>query len=184
MLKRISISLLVFNSFLISSSLLSEELVIGRETIDPGINLVFEAAPKDTLYNNSRKVLSEKETDIHIEALVNWNDNIEISGQLPDAFIPYLIILSEITNENTDEKSTIELTPHINLSDGFHYAQNIKLPGLRSDTYKVKFTVSIDEKKLTYHHDWKKLYSYPLFDEQVFSYVNLDFKEMSEAVRR
>jgi uncharacterized protein involved in high-affinity Fe2+ transport len=136
------------------------------------------------LYNNSRKVLSEKETDIHIEALVNWNDNIEISGQLPDAFIPYLIILSEITNENTDEKRTIELTPHINLSDGFHYAQNIKLPGLRSDTYKVKFTVSIDEKKLTYHHDWKKLYSYPLFNEQVFSYVNLDFKEMSEAVRR
>jgi len=40
------------------------------------------------------------------------------------------------------------------------------------------------KKKLTYHHDWKKLYSYPMFDEQVFSYVNLDFKEMSEAVRR
>ena len=50
MLKRISISLLVFNSFLISSSLLSEELIIGREKIDPGINLVFEAAPKDIVF--------------------------------------------------------------------------------------------------------------------------------------
>ena len=180
-----STNLLMLGLFLsLSSYVNAEELIIGKGNLNKDINLIFEAAPKDTLYNNSRKVLSEKETDIHIEALVNWNNNINISGQLPDAFIPYLIIMSEITNENTDEKSTIKLTPHINLSDGFHYAQNIKLPGLRSDTYKVKFTVSIDEKKLTYHHDWKKLYSYPLFNEQVFSYVNLDFKEMSEAVRR
>ena len=180
-----SANLLILGLFLsLSSYVNAEELIIGKGSLNKDINVIFEAAPKDTLHNNSRKVLSEKETDIHIEALVNWNNNIEISGQLPNAFIPYLIILSEITNENTDEKSTIELTPHINLSDGFHYAQNIKLPGLRSDTYKVKFTVSIDEKKLTYHHDWKKLYSYPLFNEQVFSYDNLDFKEVSEAVRR
>ena len=183
-MKRLS-DLILFGLLISSSSFINaEEQIIGKGNLSNDIEIVFEAAPKDTLYNNSRKVLSEKETDIHIEALVNWNNNINISGQLPDAFIPYLIILSEITNENTDEKSAIKLTPHINLNDGFHYAQNIKLPGLRSDTYKVKFTISIDEKKLTYHHDWKKLYSYPMFDEQVFSYVNLDFKEMSEAVRR
>ena len=86
-------------------------------------------------------------------------------------------------SENTKEKSTVELTPHINLSDGFHYAENIKLPGVRSDTYKIKFTVSIDEKNLTYHNDWKELYSYPLFDEKEFEYSNLDFKKMAEAVR-
>ena len=169
--------------FSISSFINAEELIIGKGNLSNDINIVFEAAPKDTLYNNAREVLSEKETDIHIESLVNWNNDIDISGQLPEAFIPYLIIISEITNENTKEKSTVELTPHINLSDGFHYAENIKLPGLRSDTYKIKFTVSIDEKKLTYHNDWKDLYSYPLFDEKEFEYSNLDFEKMAEAVR-
>ena len=169
--------------FSLASFVNAEELIIGKGNLSNNINIVFEAAPKDTLYNNAREVLSEKETDIHIESLVNWNNDIDISGQLPEAFIPYLIIISEITNENTTEKNTVELTPHINLSDGFHYAENIKLPGLRSDTYKIKFTVSIDEKNLTYHNDWKELYSYPLFDEKEFEYRNLDFKKMAEAVR-
>ena len=178
------LDLFLFGLLISSSSFINaEEQIIGKGNLSNDIEIVFEAAPKDTLYNNSRNVLSEKETDIHIEALVNWNNNINISGQLPEAFIPYLVILSEITNENTGEIRTIELTPHINLSDGFHYAQNIKLPGLRTDSYKVKFTISVDEKNLTYHHDWKKLYSYPLFNKKVFNYSNLDFKKMSEAVR-
>jgi hypothetical protein len=181
----------LFSKLLVSGLLVSvsifvhaEELIVGKENLNKNISIIFEAAPKDTLYNNAREVLPEEKTDIHIEALVNWNDNIEISGQIPNSFIPYLVITSEIINENTNEKSVTQLMPHINLSDGFHYAENIKLPGLRTHKYTVKFIISIDEKNITYHHDWKKLYSYPLFDKKVFSYTNQDFKEVSEAVRK
>ena len=182
-MKIVSNSLISGLLFLVASFVSAEELIIGKGNLSNDISIVFEAAPKDTLHNNAREVLSEEETDIHIESLVNWNNNIDISGQLPEAFIPYLIVISEITNEITNEKSTVELTPHINLSDGFHYAENIKLPGLRTDTYKIKFTVSLDEKKLTYHNDWRKLYSYPLFDKKEFKYSNLDLQKISEAIR-
>ena len=65
--------------FSISSFINAEELIIGKGNLSNDINIVFEAAPKDTLYNNAREVLSEKETDIHIESLDNWNNDIDIS---------------------------------------------------------------------------------------------------------
>ena len=39
---------LVFIFFCIN--VLTEEMIIGSETIDPGIKIVFEAAPKDTVF--------------------------------------------------------------------------------------------------------------------------------------
>ena len=59
----------------------SEEQVISRENLSNDIKIIFEAAPKDTLFNDSVEQLSEQDTDIHIEALVNWNDDISIDGQ-------------------------------------------------------------------------------------------------------
>ena len=162
----------------------SEEQVISRENLSNDIKIIFEAAPKDTLFNDSVEQLSEQDTDIHIEALVNWNDDISIDGQSAAGFIPYVNITSEIINENTNDKNVVELTPHINLIDGFHYAKNIKLPGLRTDRYKLKFTITPDNEELTYHMDWKEKYPYPIFKKKVFEYSNLDFKKTSEATRR
>ena len=39
---------LVFIFFCINVS--TEEMIIGSERIDPGIKIVFEAAPKDTVF--------------------------------------------------------------------------------------------------------------------------------------
>ncbi len=162
----------------------SEEQIISEENLSDTITITFEAAPKDSLFNTSVKQLDEKDTDIHIEALVNWNENISIEGQMAHGFIPYVTITSEIINEKSNNSKTIKLTPHINLTDGFHYAKNIKLPGLRTDTYKIIFTITPDNKSLTYHMDWKEKYPYPIFEKKVFEYTNLDFQAMSEATRR
>tara|TARA_B100001113_G_scaffold227803_1_gene187031 strand:+ start:3047 stop:3598 length:552 start_codon:yes stop_codon:yes gene_type:complete len=162
----------------------SAEQIISQENLSEEITITFEAAPKDSLFNNSVKQLAEENTDIHIEALVNWSESINIEGQKPEGFIPYVNITSEIINENTKKKKVIELTPHINLTDGFHYAKNIKLPGLRTDRYKIIFTITPDNKSLTYHMDWKEKYPYPIFQQKVFEYTNLDFEEISKATRR
>ena len=162
----------------------SAEQIISEEQLSENITIIFEAAPKDSVFNELSPQLPEKETDIHIEALVNWSDDTQIEGQLAKGFIPYVSITSEIVNENSGQKKVIELTPHINLSDGFHYAKNIKLPGLRTDKYKLKFTIKPDGEALTYHMDWKEKYPYPIFKKKVFEYSNLDFKKTSEATRR
>lgn len=162
----------------------SAEQIISEEKLGEQITITFEAAPKDTVFNISINQLTEQETDIHIEALVNWNEDTQIEGQLAKGFIPYVNIISEIINENSGQKKIVELTPHINLSDGFHYAKNIKLPGLRADKYKLKFIITPDDKALSYHMDWKEKYPYPIFEKKVFEYSNLDFKETSEAIRR
>ncbi len=166
------------------SAVYSEEQIIAVEKLSEEITITFEAAPKDTLFNDSEKQLSEKDTDIHIEALVNWHEDISIEGQNPGGFIPYVNITTEIINENTNQKKIIELSPHVNLSDGFHYAKNIKLPGLRVDKYKIIFTIIPDDKSLTYHMDWKEKYSYPIFSKKIFEYSNLDFQIISESSRR
>ena len=167
-----------------TSYVYSAEQIISVEELSENIIVTFEAAPKDTVFNDSIRQLSEKETDIHIEALVNWSDDTQIEGQLAKGFIPYVSITSEIINENSGQKKVIKLTPHVNLSDGFHYAKNIKLPGLRTDKYKLKFTIKPNGEALTYHMDWKEKYPYPIFKRKVFEYSNLDFKETSEATRR
>tara|TARA_B100001057_G_C22597183_1_gene851330 strand:+ start:346 stop:906 length:561 start_codon:yes stop_codon:yes gene_type:complete len=162
----------------------STEQIIAHEQLGDNISITFEAAPKDTVFNDSVRQLSEKETDIHIEALVNWNENADIEGQPAKGFIPYVNISSQIINENSGQKIIINLSPHINLSDGFHYAKNIKLPGLRTDKYKLIFTITPDNKALTYHMDWKEKHPYPIFRKKVFEYSDLDFEETSKRIRR
>ena len=49
-------------------NVLTEEMIIGSERIDPGIKIVFEAAPKDTVFPE-KFYLPESETDIHIETV-------------------------------------------------------------------------------------------------------------------
>ena len=52
-------------------SIEAAEMIIGRETIPPGIDLIFEGAPKDTVLPKEY-FLAESATDIHIEMLANW----------------------------------------------------------------------------------------------------------------
>ena len=44
---------LVFLLFFISNSIISQELVIGKERVDPGIIFIFEGAIKDIVYPQS-----------------------------------------------------------------------------------------------------------------------------------
>ena len=50
----------------------SQELIIGEELVDPGIVFIFEGAVKDHVVPNGMH-LKESQTNIHIEARVNWD---------------------------------------------------------------------------------------------------------------
>ena len=123
------VSILLFTIFFFAlNNVSSQELIIGEERVEPGIVFIFEGAIKDTVHPESTN-LSEDETNVHIEARVNW-DAVNIpDGAIPDGFIPYLRINSTVYNENTGLKTFVDLIPHINLIDNFHYARNISLPG-------------------------------------------------------
>ena len=71
----------------------SQELVIGEERVEPGIVLIFEGAIKDVIEPKSNN-LSVEETNVHIEARVNWDSNNVPDGTPSGGFIPYLKISS------------------------------------------------------------------------------------------
>ena len=130
---------LFFSIFLLFSNF--PELIIGKEVVDPGIVFIFEGAIKDEIYPKSLH-LDENETNVHIEARVNWDIENIPKGAVPGGFIPYLNITAKITNQDNGLKSFIDLTPHINLIDNFHYARNIYLPGSDEDLYSIEFSIT------------------------------------------
>ena len=160
------------------------ELVIGKVRVEPGILFIFEGAIKDNIMPSSMH-LSENETNIHIEARVNWDvDNIP-NGAVQSGFIPYLHINAKVINEKTGLSTFIDLVPHINLIDNFHYARNISLPGSINDLYAVQFNIipptQID---MSVHMDWVEEYGKELMEECSFFYENVNFKEVAQAKRR
>ena len=171
-------------SILISNSLISQELIIGEEIIDPGIVFIFEGAIKDIVYPENYN-LSEELTDIHIEARVNWNTQDIPEGTPAGGFIPYLKINAVVTNQRTDIKTYIDLIPHINLVDNFHYARNISLPGNIDDKYEVEFFINNPSKfDLSFHKDWLDNYSQSLIEDKVFKYSDISFSEIARLSRR
>ena len=81
-------------------------------------------------------------------------------------------------------KTFVDLIPHINLIDNFHYARNISLPGKIDDKYTVVFKVnSPHEFDLALHNDWLKLYGKNLFNNSEFRYTQIDFEEIAKATR-
>ena len=179
------VSILLFTIFFFAlSNVSSQELIIGEERVEPGIVFIFEGAIKDTVHPESAN-LAEDETNVHIEARVNW-DSVNIpNGAIPDGFIPYLRIISTIYNETNGLKTFVDLTPHINLIDNFHYARNISLPGKIDDKYTVVFKVnSPHEFDLALHKDWLKLYGKNLFNNSEFKYTQIDFEEIAKATRK
>ena len=167
-----------------SNLLISQEVIIGQERDEPGIVFIFEGAIKDIVYPNTFH-LSEGKSDIHIEARVNW-DNVNIPEGTPaNGFVPYLKINAIVTNEKTGIKSFIDLVPHINLIDNFHYARNISLPGSTNDLYSVQFNISAPTAfDVALHKDWLNKFGKQIISNHVFNYKGINFKEIAEANRK
>ena len=180
MLIRILVTLCVF-CFLTQSFAL--ELVIGQKRVEPGVIFIFEGAIKDQIFPE-RLHLAEKNTQVHIEARVNWDETNIPNGGVPGGFIPYLHITSKVINEKTGLSTFIDLLPHLNLIDNFHYARNINLPGKITDSYTVIFTILPPQQlELSYHMDWAKQFGKKLLNEHVFTYNNVDFEDIAKASR-
>ena len=157
------------------------EMIIGRETISPGIDLVFEGAPKDTVLTKGY-FLAESAADIHIEMLANWSKDSP-KGSPVGGFVAYLTIFATI-EAKSGSKVTVKLTPHLNMSDNLHYAQNIKLPGSIDEIYNVTFEINPpDKNELGIHYDWNEEVG-PILEQTVFNYKNLNFKEIALSSRR
>ena len=158
------------------------ELVIGEERVEPGIVYIFEGAIKDHVMPMSMH-LSENETHVHIEARVNWDSKNVPKGTVHGGFVPYMYINAKVTNENTGLSTFIDLVPHINLIDNFHYARNIALPGSINDLYNVQFKISPPSNiELALHNDWLKEYGKNLLTEYTFNYRGVNFKQIAERI--
>ena len=159
------------------------EMIIGEESISPGIDLVFEGAIKDDVFPSS-KFGSEKDSDIHIEVLANWNSNAP-NGSPTNGFVAYLRISAEILNQTNLETKIIQLLPHLNLSDNLHYALNTKLPGSKDDLYTITFYIDgPEDSTLGLHFDWREEVGSYLPEVYQFIYKDLNFKEIANSSRR
>jgi len=169
--------LLPFNVFALP------EMIIGEATIDPGIHLIFECGIKDDIAPYA-VFLSESEADVHIEMLANWTENAP-KGSTPGGHVAYLIVSLVIKNEITNTSATVNLVPHLNLSDNLHYAQNIKLPGKIDDKYTLKFVIEPPMKgSLGMHYDWRQQVGKMLSSGGSFTFDGLDFSKIAMATRR
>ena len=172
---------LFLSIFLLFSDI--SELIIGKELVDPGIVFIFEGAIKDEIHPKSLH-LDENEANVHIEARVNWDIENIPKGAVPGGFIPYLNITAKITNQHNGLRSFIDLTPHINLIDNFHYARNIYLPGSDEDLYSIEFSITPPQStEIALHKDWKLIYGNKILKGYKFFFKNVDFKEISRSKR-
>jgi uncharacterized protein involved in high-affinity Fe2+ transport len=159
------------------------ELIIGQERVEPGIVFIFEGAIKDHVTPTSLH-LPENETHVHIEARVNWDTTDIPNGTPAGGFVPYLHLTATVTNQTTGLSSFIDLLPHINLIDNFHYARNMSLPGNIDDLYTVVFSVTKPaSNELALHRDWLDNYGEELMENQIFIYKDVDFEAIAKASR-
>ena len=171
-------------SFLFFFKTFSQELIIGSEYIEPGLEIIFEGAIKDVIIPINTN-LNQDQTNIHIEARVNWGNKDIPKGAPKGGYIPYLRINSIITNQSNGLKTFIDLIPHLNLIDNFHYARNISLPGEIDDLYTVEFMVNGPSKyDLAYHKDWVDKYSNKFIEDIKFEYRDIDFKVIAKSSRK
>jgi len=119
------------------------------------------------------------------EFIFNYEHCIGIRSYNPviDVDMNSLKNAAEIINKS-GVNTEVKLTPHLNISDNFHYAQNIKLPGEIDDTYDLIFEINPpDSNVLGIHYDWKKKYQ-QLLIKKTFKYHNLNFQQIAKATRR
>ena len=176
--------LFLFSLYFLSFSTSNPELIIGKERVNPGILFIFEGAVKDQISPNSFH-LDESQTNVHIEARVNWDNQNVPKGTPLGGFIPYLYITATLTNENSGLQTFVDLKPHINLIDNFHYARNISLPGSIKDLYSVQFNISAPtEFDVALHKDWLNKFGEQIISNHIFNYKGVNFKEIARATRK
>ena len=159
------------------------ETLLGIKEINPGISLTFEIAAKDTILP-AAFYLPEKDTDIHVEMLAVWSDSAP-AGSMAGGFVAYLTVTGEIKNQKTGKTLDFELTPHINLSDNLHYAQNIKLPGDLDDLFSLSFKIfPPNPGDLGMHLDWVTIFGEELIGSHEVEYLNLDLREIALSTRK
>tara|TARA_B110000438_G_scaffold171813_1_gene164208 strand:- start:1801 stop:2355 length:555 start_codon:yes stop_codon:yes gene_type:complete len=159
------------------------EMIIGESSIKPGIDLIFEGGIKDDVQGD-KFFLNENETDIHLEVIANWSDNAP-SGSPVGGHVAYLDVTAVIANEKTNKTLTVNLMPHLNMSDNLHYAQNIKLPGAVDQNYTVIFKVNPPKLgNIGMHYDWRQQVSNSLTPGGIFEFNHLNFKEIALSTRR
>ena len=171
-------------TFIISSPLFSmPEMVIGEAEMAPGIDLIFEGGIKDEI-TPQNLYLTESETDVHLELLANWSDKAPRGAPI-GGHVAYLDVEAMIRNEKTGAYDSVNLTPHLNMSDNIHYAQNIKLPGAVSDKYTVRFVIKSPKLGVIgMHYDWRNEVADVISSGGTFTFTNLDFKEIANSKRR
>ena len=163
---------------------ISQELIIGEETVQPGIVFIFEGAVKDHVMPSGMH-LKENETNVHIEARVNWDFKNTPEGSPKGGFVAYLHITSKVTNQKTGLSTFIDLIPHINLIDNYHYARNISLPGKKDELYTVEFNVIPPTNiELSLHKAWLNKYGNQLMTDKYFLYENVNFEKIVNASRK
>ena len=161
------------------------EMVLGKKTIAPGIQFIFEGGIKDTITPKALH-LAEEHTDVHIEVLANWVEDGAPEGAPRGGFIPYLTVSATIKNERTGKATQVQLLPHVNLPDNFHYARNIVLPGSMTDAYTATFHIHPPGVfDVAFHQRWKHKYvkNNRLFEPVHFVFNKLDFAAIVKATR-
>ena len=114
--------------------------------------------------------------------LANWSEDNLVSVP-PGGFVAYLKVKAIVANEK-GAIIEIDLTPHLNLVDNLHYAQNIKLPGSIKDLYDVTFIIEPpDSESFGIHYDWYEKFG-GLIQESSFTYKNLNFEQIALKQRR
>ena len=160
----------------------STETLLGTAAISPGISLTFEAAARDAIYP-TEKFPHEERTDVHLEVLARWNQNAPTSFPT-GGHVAYLQVAVEIVNEQSGKSQSIQLTPHLNLSDGLHYAQNVKLPGDDDQTYQLTFSVHPPVGgMLGIHSDWLLSFGEALLEPQTVVFQNVSLMEAARSRR-
>lgn len=178
-MKKILISICTLLSF----NTLALELVIGEERLEPGLVFIFEGAIKDHVQPSGLH-LEEHETHVHIEARANWDTKNIPKGTPAGGFIPYLHVTARVINQKTGLSTFIDVLPHINLVDNFHYARNITLPGSIDDAYTVTFTIIPPAPtELALHRDWMNAYGKSLAKQKSYTYKDVDFADIAKASR-
>ena len=183
-MKIVKFILIIVLAIIVRKSHVAQELVIGEERIEPGIMVIFEGAIKDMIMPSMTN-LDENKTDVHIEARVNWDTKNLPKGTPAGGFVPYLRVNAKVISQKTGLQTFIDLIPHINLIDNFHYARNISLPGEIDELYTVEFNISPpSDYDVALHMDWQKQIGKKFFEPVKYKYTDVDFEEIAKATRR
>ncbi|MEM9424605.1 MAG: iron transporter [Spirochaetota bacterium] len=165
----------------------SDKLVMGHETTSLGIEfyfggvLIYEGGRKDTVYPFIGD-LEAGETVVHLEARANWSKRSELPpGAVSAGFVAYLDITATIKNQVSGHQTEVDLSPHINLENNFHYSRNTPLPGSDTDLYTVTFSIHspIGKSFVLVEEDWKQRYGLHLLENTVFHYRDVTFAQVA-----